>query len=260
MTNEEVIQNWRKRDHTADIIRKNPKIYNSWRAFRFTQRGKKIGNSPEWNEFKTFYNDMYDTYIINYKLIRLNKDKPFSKDNCIWASDTESSILRRNSAKLTHEGQTKTLLEWAAFKQLSFDTIRNRYYKHPEYTSLEILFGKQKKRKDKIVKDWKQSSNGIRSKASKMVSSYKHKDLKMNLKPCDITIEWMIDNIILSKCIYCGDTERIGADRIDNDKGHTMDNVVPCCYACNCARNRNFTYNEMLLIGETIKKVKANRK
>lgn len=27
-----------------------------------------------------------------------------------------------------------------------------------------------------------------------------------------------------------------GLDRIDNDKGHTLDNVLPCCWACNNLR------------------------
>lgn len=32
-----------------------------------------------------------------------------------------------------------------------------------------------------------------------------------------------------------------GLDRINNDKGHTLDNIVPCCWACNKFRgNRKF--------------------
>lgn len=71
--------------------------------------------------------------------------------------------------------------------------------------------------------------------------------------------DWMIDNIIKKPCVHCGDTNRIGCDRIDNNKGHTKDNVVPCCYECNCARNNNFSYNEMLIIGKAIKNVKQLR-
>jgi len=36
-------------------------------------------------------------------------------------------------------------------------------------------------------------------------------------------------------------------------------NVVPCCYSCNCARNDNFSYEEMLEIGKTIRKIKDRR-
>jgi hypothetical protein len=94
-----------------------------------------------------------------------------------------------------------------------------------------------------------------------MISSYKNKDKKMGFNNvCDINIDWMIENIFNKQCEYCGDTERLGCDRINNDKPHTMDNVVPCCYECNCARNNNFSYEEMKIIGETIRKVKDNRK
>lgn len=93
-----------------------------------------------------------------------------------------------------------------------------------------------------------------------MISSYKCKDKKLGFeKCCDIDIDWMIDNIITKPCIYCGDTHRVGCDRIDNDKGHTKNNVVPCCYDCNCARNNNFTFNEMKEIGKAIYKVKQAR-
>ena len=58
----------------------------------------------------------------------------------------------------------------------------------------------------------------------------------------------------------CGDTNRIGLDRIDNSKGHTKDNTVPCCYECNCARNNNFSFEGMKILGKTIKQIKESRK
>lgn len=39
----------------------------------------------------------------------------------------------------------------------------------------------------------------------------------------------------------------------------SMDNVVPCCYDCNCARNNNFTHEEMFILGKTIREIKNNR-
>ena len=56
-------------------------------------------------------------------------------------------------------------------------------------------------------------------------------------------------------CIYCGSTKDIGLDRIDNKKGHSKDNVVPCCYICNTARNSNFSFEEMKILGKTIKEI-----
>lgn len=259
MTNSERIYEWRKRKALADIINNNPKIYNSWRSFRYTQKGKKIGNDPHWDTFENFYSDMHNTYQTNFRLIRLDKSKNFCKDNCIWANDEESSMLRENSTQLEYNGLIKTLREWSVKLNIQYTAIRNRYYKHPEYTIEEVLFGKQKKRNDKPVCDWKLNPDMIRSKASKMLSAYRFKDIKMKVSVCDISIEWFIDNIILKPCVYCGDTYRIGADRIDNDKGHIIGNIVPCCYDCNCARNRNFTYEEMFKIGKVIKNIKQER-
>ena len=35
-------------------------------------------------------------------------------------------------------------------------------------------------------------------------------------------------------CLYCGEKiEGIGIDRVDNSKGYTIENVVPCCHRCN---------------------------
>lgn len=39
-----------------------------------------------------------------------------------------------------------------------------------------------------------------------------------------------------------------------------MDNVVPCCIECNTTRNNYFTYQEMKILGKTIKEIKDNRK
>jgi hypothetical protein len=35
-------------------------------------------------------------------------------------------------------------------------------------------------------------------------------------------------------CQYCGDAlDRIRLDRVDNSKGYTKENIVPCCFQCN---------------------------
>lgn len=69
----------------------------------------------------------------------------------------------------------------------------------------------------------------------------------------------MLENIIHKPCVYCGDTHLIGCDRIDNSKGHLKTNVVPCCCSCNKARGDSFSYEEMLVLGNTIKQIKSNR-
>ena len=74
----------------------------------------------------------------------------------------------------------------------------------------------------------------------KQTVDYKYLRLKTGSKQrniyLDITKEQFID-IISNKCEYCGDNNRIGLDRIDSLMGYTLDNIVPCCYRCNVAKN-----------------------
>lgn len=62
----------------------------------------------------------------------------------------------------------------------------------------------------------------------------------------NITAEWIVENIFTSKCVYCGreEWETLGADRIDNSKPHTPDNVVCCCGICNAERQDSYSVEE----------------
>jgi hypothetical protein len=86
--------------------------------------------------------------------------------------------------------------------------------------------------------------------------NYKSLDKKRNLDH-NLSLEFL-QVALESPCIYCG-FNAVGLDRKDNSKGHTEENSVPCCFECNIARNENFSYEEMLLIGRTIREVKQRR-
>lgn len=255
---------WKNRkDYIMDLVNENPYIYNSWRSIRFTEKGKRAGNDERWNNFRNFYEDVSTTYKKGLVLRRKNRDEKWSKDNFIWIRKEDEYLLDKNAVRISFNGENLTLKEWSNKAQVSYSAIKNRYYKREKYhyTDEEIIYGRKRKRGTKIAKDYNDDGIDIRAKASKMISSYKFKDKKNNVSGiCDITIEWMIENIFKKKCAYCGDTKRLGCDRIDNSKGHTMDNVVPCCIECNAARNNNFSYEEMLVIGKAIRKVKEARK
>lgn len=64
--------------------------------------------------------------------------------------------------------------------------------------------------------------------------SRKSDKLKNLLNNMDVVF---IANTIQNGCHYCGETKlRMTLDRIDNDKGHTKDNVLPACIRCNYMR------------------------
>ena len=81
---------------------------------------------------------------------------------------------------------------------------------------------------------------------------YRKEDIRKGFDN-DLSEEWLRDNITTKSCFYCGTTSRpIGADRIDNSKGHTQENVVPCCKICNKVRNNIFSVDEMKMLGKVI--------
>lgn len=76
---------------------------------------------------------------------------------------------------------------------------------------------------------------------------------------CNLTIDWVKENITSKSCIYCGETHRIGCDRIDNSKGYTIDNVIPCCGDCNRIRSNKYSVEETIRFGELKKQILKDR-
>lgn len=68
-----------------------------------------------------------------------------------------------------------------------------------------------------------------------LIGAYKKEDRNHSRGECDLTAQWVIDNIFSKPCAHCGKEgwRIIGCNRLDNSKPHTMDNVEPCCVECN---------------------------
>lgn len=57
-----------------------------------------------------------------------------------------------------------------------------------------------------------------------------------------------------AECHYCGEViSKVGFDRVDNAKGYTEDNVVPCCPPCNLMK-RSHTYADFIQRAKLIAK------
>lgn len=250
----ELIEIYKK---SREVIDKSPgSMYNSYRSKVYTDKGKKIGFPESWRTFKSFKEEMSDGWEKGLLLVRKDNTLPYSKENCIWVEKGFEHI--NNLIKLEYNGVVKTLVEWCNEFDLNYNGVKQRYHKGKNYTPEQILFGKTKKFKPELldVKELKPQSK--RDKVSKMISAYRHKDKKNGFET-DLDIDYMLE-FISQPCIYCGDTKFIGADRIDNNAGHTKSNIVPCCYICNTARNNHFTFDEMIILGKTIKEIKDKRK
>lgn len=133
---------------------------------------------------------------------------------------------------------------------------RDKNRRYPRLKRWEQMTELGRTRKLNKGKDYRNSPNG---KAKMMASGYRRIDA-LRGRDCDITASFIETEILSKSCCYCGDTERIGCDRLDNSRGHSRDNVVPACSDCNIARSDNFTYGEMRAVGAAIRLVKLARK
>lgn len=248
-----------------DTLRRNKKsllgedkkssLYNTWRARVFTQKGKDSGFPDTWKTFQGFKEDIPEGFTEGMILVRKELSLPFSKENSMWIEKGQQASMRM--ATFEYNGIVKTLVEWCEEFNLNYQGVKIRRVKGKNYTNEEILFGKVRKPKRKLTDILDLEYQQQRDKVSRMLSAYKNRDQKRGF---DFNLNRDFLNDLISKpCTYCGDTKMIGADRIDNFKGHTKDNVLPCCFTCNVTRGDQFTVEEMKLLGKTIRLIKEDR-
>lgn len=111
---------------------KNP-LYKWWGA-----RGIKV--CDRWlNSFEAFHEDMGDRPSSKHSLDRINVNGDYEPSNCRWATrDIQDNNTTRNK-HLTHNGETKTVHQWAAVTGINESTIRSRLaYGWPEELVLTV--------------------------------------------------------------------------------------------------------------------------
>lgn len=69
-----------KKNYIGDLVEKSPKVYNVWRAIRFTKKGKQAGCCDEWKSFRIFFNDVYPTYCEGLVFRRKNDKLPHFRE------------------------------------------------------------------------------------------------------------------------------------------------------------------------------------
>ena len=104
-------------------------------------------------------------------------------------------------------------------------------------------FNKNKANKDGCHSYCKQCrSNRVRSSPTNIYSSYK-RDAKRRNYDFEITYSYFM-SFWQKPCYYCGtEIKNIGLDRVDNNKGYVIGNVMACCSICNFAKS-NLTKEE----------------
>ena len=96
---------------------------------RYGARGIKV--CDRWLDFRNFLADMGPRPSPKHSIDRFpNNDGNYEPGNCRWATEREQSLNKSTTLRLTHEGITLTLVEWAEKLDISWDALWGRIYTH----------------------------------------------------------------------------------------------------------------------------------
>lgn len=131
---------YKRKYNTPEYRKRYCGIYGSWYSMK--QRcdnpknkqykdygGRGITYQSTWKSFAVFKEDMGKTYKPKLTIERIDNSKGYSIHNCRWATRREQNRNKRCNHLLEYNGRKMTLPEWAEILQISFGTLRSRFYK-----------------------------------------------------------------------------------------------------------------------------------
>ena len=75
--------------------------------------GRGITVCKRWSSFDAFYDDMGPRPSAQHSIERVNNALGYTKANCIWATRTTQNNNTRATRRITFDGKTLSLSEWA---------------------------------------------------------------------------------------------------------------------------------------------------
>lgn len=92
--------------------------------------GRGITVCDRWVEsFQNFLDDIGKKPSPEYSIERVDVDKGYEPGNVKWIPMNQQALNKRNSVRISWEGKSMRLEEWATEKGLSKFTVRARYYR-----------------------------------------------------------------------------------------------------------------------------------
>lgn len=103
--------------------------------------GRGITICDEWRDnFLAFYADMGECPP-GMSIDRIDNDRGYEPGNCRWATPSQQSNNLRTVRRLTHNGKTATLTEWAAKWGCSRDAIKLRLKRGQSFATVAEALG-----------------------------------------------------------------------------------------------------------------------
>lgn len=89
--------------------------------------GRGIKVCEQWlHSFVPFYNDVGPAPSPSHSLDRINVDGDYEPGNARWATSKMQANNRRNCRKITFEGKTLTIAQWAELRGFRHEVLRSR--------------------------------------------------------------------------------------------------------------------------------------
>lgn len=165
----------------------------------------------------------------NREYQKKNREKIYAKHRAwLEANKTAQSEYHREYHK-----------EWYAKNGEKRKVQLSEYQKNHKGDHVKRVQKYTKKNKEKVYTYGKQYNQTNEGKYRSYLSSAQKRTYNFEL-----TID-EFSEIILRSCVYCGDVDKIGIDRIDNSIGYTKENSASCCKTCNYMK-KTFSVHDFL--------------
>lgn len=88
--------------------------------------GRGITICERWGHIDNFIEDMFPTWLSGLTIERVDNNKGYSPENCVWAGRKEQANNRRSNKAITFNGVTLTVAQWAQRMGIRKNTLVNR--------------------------------------------------------------------------------------------------------------------------------------
>jgi len=235
---------------------KRPRLYNIWGGIRDRCNcstsghygdygGRGIFVCEEWSIFQNFSDwakvNGYTDYLT---LERKNNNLGYSPDNCKWATQKEQCNNTRRSRKLTYNGKTQTITQWAEELNIRVSTIQGRINRGASNEQIFFPGSLQKRTGKKVYKDYRDRLmriwSGIKSRCLCPTSSGFMNYGGRGIKICD---EWLVFSVFRDWALNSGYDKSLTIDRKDNTGDYTPEN---CRWATKKEQQNNTRITRLL--------------
>lgn len=126
------------KNHLIHGFSNKEKLYGVWKGMRQRCRDPKRNRAgsyankgicvcEEWNDYAVFREwALSSSYAEGLSIDRIDNDGNYCPENCRWTTPKIQANNTSQNKKLTFDGETKTLSEWADLVDIPYDTIKRR--------------------------------------------------------------------------------------------------------------------------------------